>query len=263
MRVGRAGGAPRQRRYAEVMDLATPPGASPARTSARRVRWGLPDAAWAWCAGVVGASLFATFAYAWREPADAGSDPVVFAVSIAGQYAGMVAVLVLISRLKGVRSLAGDFGLRIHLRDWWMVAVGFGVQIGANLALIPIAVLADNEEAAQDVVQRLESAGGLELAVIALTAALVAPVVEEILFRGLLLRALLRKVPPTPAIGLSALAFALVHLLDPGAIVVLPGLLLVGLVNGVLAVRDGDLSRPILLHVGFNLLVLVAALGGG
>ncbi|MCZ7534776.1 MAG: CPBP family intramembrane metalloprotease [Acidimicrobiia bacterium] len=137
------------------------------------------------------------------------------------------------------------------------------MQIAANLALIPIAVLADKEEAAQDVVQRLESARGLELAVIVLSAGLVAPLVEELLFRGLLLRALMRRVGPALAVGISALAFALVHLLDPGAIVVLPGLLLVGLVTGVLAVRSGDLSRPILLHVGFNLLVLVAALGGG
>lgn len=245
------------------MVSATPPYAPGARSEARRVRWGLPDAAWVWVAGVVGAVLFATVAYAWRDPVDADSDPVVFAVSIAGQYVGMITVLVLISRLKGVRSLARDFGLRVRLRDWWLVPVGFGMQIAANLALIPIAVLADKEEAAQDVVQRLESARGLELAVIVLSAGLVAPLVEELLFRGLLLRALMRRVGPALAVGISALAFALVHLLDPGAIVVLPGLLLVGLVTGVLAVRSGDLSRPILLHVGFNLLVLVAALGGG
>jgi membrane protease YdiL (CAAX protease family) len=68
--------------------------------------------------------------------------------------------------------------------------------------------------------------------------------------------------PAVPAVGLSALLFASAHLLDPGAVLVLPGLLLVGIVSGILAVRSGDLSRPILLHVGFNVLVVVVALGG-
>lgn len=259
-------GAPQARRYAGPMVAVPPPGASrlPAHPACRPVRWGIPDALWVWAAGVVGAVLCATVAYALRSPVDADSDAVVFAGSIVGQYAGMVAILVLISRRKGLRRLSADFGLRVHLRrDWWMVPLGFGIQIAANLALIPIALVADKGEAAQDVVQRLESASGLELALIVLSAALFAPVIEEVLFRGILLRSLLRRMPATPAVGVSALAFALVHLMDPGALMVLPGLLLVGLVNGVLAVRTGDLSRPILLHVGFNALVLVVALGSG
>ena len=216
-----------------------------------------------WVCGVLGAVLFATVAYALRDPVDAESDAVVFAGSVIGQYAGMIGLLLLISWHKGRRSLADDFGLRLHLgRDWWLVPVGFGVQIAANLALIPISLIADKGKAAQDVVQRLETATGLELTLIVLSAALVAPVVEEVLFRGLLLRALLRRLPAVPAVGLSALLFASAHLLDPGAVLVLPGLLLVGIVSGILAVRSGDLSRPILLHVGFNVLVVVVALGG-
>lgn len=219
---------------------------------------------WVWVCGVVGAVLCATVVYAVRGPVDAESDAFVFAGSVIGQYAGMIGLLLLISRRKGSGSLAADFGLRFHLRrDWWIVPVGFGVQIAANVALIPISMIADKQKAAQDVVQRLESSTGLELLLLVLSAALVAPVVEEVLFRGLLLRALLRRMPAAPAVGLSALVFASVHLLDPGAVIVLPGLLLVGLVNGVLAVRGGDLSRPILLHVGFNLLVVLIALGAG
>jgi len=244
------------------------PSPVPSRGSAvypgRPVRWGTPDFLWVWVGGVVAAVVGATVAYAVRGPADAESDAVVFVGSIIGQWVGMIGLLLLISLRKGSRSLAADFGLRLHLRrDWWVVPVGCGVQIVANLALVPIALIADRGEAAQDVVQRLQRSTGPELALIAISAVLIAPVVEEVLFRGLLLRALLRRMQPAPAVGVSALVFASVHLLDAGALLVLPGLLLVGLVNGVLAVRGGDLSRPILLHVGFNLLVLVAALAGG
>lgn len=254
------------RRYAESMAAVSPPDASfrPVARAGRAVRWGVPDALWVWVSGMVGAVVCASVAYALRGPVDAESDVVVFAASVIGQYAALIGFLLLVSRRKGIGSLARDFGLRLHLLgDWWVVPVGFGVQIAANLALIPISALAEKQKAAQDVVQRLESSTGAELLLIVLSAAVVAPVVEEVLFRGLLLRALLRRMPATPAVGLSAMVFASAHLLDPGALLVLPGLLLVGLVNGVLAVRRGDLSRPILLHVGFNLLVVVVALGSG
>ena len=61
---------------------------------------------------------------------------------------------------------------------------------------------------------------------------------------------------------MSALAFALAHpMLDPtwGTFAVVPALFALGVISGVAAFRRGDLSVPILLHVGFNLLTTVAA----
>lgn len=228
------------------------------------VRWGIPDALWVWLAGIAGAVVLASVAALARgDLADPADDPVVFAGSVAGNYVAMLVLLVALSRWKGRGSLAADFGLRLHLRDWWFVPLGFGLQIGVNIVSYPISELAARDEAPQDIVRRLQESGGLELAVIVVSAALAAPVIEELLFRGILLRGLLRRMPPAAAVGASALVFAGVHLMDPGALPVLPGLLVVGLVNGVLAVRSGDLSRPILCHAGFNLLVVLVALSGG
>jgi membrane protease YdiL (CAAX protease family) len=89
----------------------------------------------------------------------------------------------------------------------------------------------------------------------------VAPVGEELLFRGLLLRALVRRTSPPVAIGVAALAFALVHVaLDPGAGFAVPALLLLGLLSGYRAWRTGNLSQSILLHAGFNLVAVLQIL---
>ena len=92
-----------------------------------------------------------------------------------------------------------------------------------------------------------------------------APVAEELLFRGLLLRALRRRVTVVVAVGVQAIVFALVHpLLSPtlGDFAVVPALFALAVVSGVLAVRRGDISASIFLHVGFNLITVLLALTG-
>ena len=86
---------------------------------------------------------------------------------------------------------------------------------------------------------------------------MLAPIAEELLFRGALLRSLLRKLSPDHAVFVSALVFGLVHVLgDPsvGTLIALPAIMLLGVVSGYQAVKTGDLSRPIMLHMGFNTL---------
>ncbi|MDQ1480802.1 MAG: protease family protein, partial [Actinomycetota bacterium] len=82
------------------------------------------------------------------------------------------------------------------------------------------------------------------------------------LFRGLLLRGLRRRFSPVVAVTLSALVFALAHpALDPtwGTFVIVPALFGMGAVSGAIAVRRGDLSVSILLHIGFNFLTTFGA----
>lgn len=244
----------------------TPPAwlAGPPTRPRRGVRWGIPDAALVWIGGIVGSVIAVVIALMVTGRESGSDDPVLYAAAAAGQYVAMLLALFGVSRAKGRGSLAADFGLRLDLgRDWWVLAAGAGLQIAANVMTAPILLLADRHEAAQEVVQRLEDSGGLELAVTVVAAALFAPVIEELLFRGLLLRALQRRMTPPAAIGVSAVVFGAVHLVDPNAYLVVPGLVAVGLVSGALAVRSGDLSRSILLHMGFNLIVVVATLSAG
>ena len=117
----------------------------------------------------------------------------------------------------------------------------------------------DTQDEKQSVVEELRDASGAKLAVLLVTAGLLAPVFEEILFRGLLLRSLRRRFTPELAIAIQALVFAAAHLVDPslGTLAVVPALYALGVISGIAAVRVGDLSVSIPLHVGFNLVTLL------
>jgi membrane protease YdiL (CAAX protease family) len=235
-----------------------------APAAATRVRWGLPDVALAWLAGLIGAiAVGGIVAAALDVPDDDIADDVsVVLATIAGQTLLVVLVLTLVARSKGRGSLTRDFGLTVHLRDAGWLAAGVGLQIGLGLALYPISEAYGRDDA-QSIVDLLEDTSGAEVAAFAVAVVLVAPVAEELLFRGALLRALLRRTTPAWAIFGSALAFALVHPLgDPevGSVIVVPAILALGLVSGYLAVRSGNLSRSIMLHAGFNLLTVALVL---
>ncbi len=75
-----------------------------------------------------------------------------------------------------------------------------------------------------------------------------APIVEELFYRGLLLRSVERRFGSRVAIGASALVFASAHF----ELLQFPALLALGVVLGVLAVRYGRLGPAIFAHAGFN-----------
>jgi membrane protease YdiL (CAAX protease family) len=199
--------------------------------------------------------------------ADVGADeqPIRFYIAtIILQNLGIVLWLIVVSKRKGQDSLGRDFGLvwpfarlkAAAVAGW--TAAGAGLAILAGILLRPIEALADLDEPAQGlprVIERAETPGRVLLG---LCVVFVAPPVEELLFRGALLRGLQRRWSAAVAIFVSSATFAGIHLLDPGARFVLPALLMLGLVSGYQAVKQGDLARSVLLHAGFN---LVAAIG--
>ena len=99
--------------------------------------------------------------------------------------------------------------------------------------------------------------------------AIVAPIGEEILFRGVTTTAWVRSLGPRAGILRGALLFAAVHILlvsaagfDEGArmaVVGFLGRLPVALVLGWLFIRRGSIWAPIGLHAAFNGILLVAA----
>ena len=84
-----------------------------------------------------------------------------------------------------------------------------------------------------------------------------APIAEEVVFRGVLLPGLAQRLTPTSALLWSALIFALFHVPSHGAGAVAPGLL--ALVFGWARLRTGGLAAPIALHTTNNLLVTGAS----
>lgn len=87
--------------------------------------------------------------------------------------------------------------------------------------------------------------------------ALIAPVCEELFFRGYL-TAVLREAGSRGALLISALFFALVH----GVNAALVPRLLMGLLLGALMVRTDSLLAAVIVHAGYNLTVLVLSFSG-
>jgi membrane protease YdiL (CAAX protease family) len=218
-----------------------------------RILWGLPDAALCWVAGYLGAILASFPLYASQGGTDIDSR-LVFGVILPAQQLTVVLAVVYISRLKGQRSLAADFGLRLRLLDSKALIVGATLELLLTLALLPILQLdpdAKNQQLLSDLREHREAA---TVVLFFIGAVIFAPIVEELLFRGVLLRGLLRKVEPTTAVLVSSVIFALVHYIgDPNTLPFLPALAGLGAVLAIVALRTGDLSASIFIHAGFNL----------
>jgi uncharacterized protein len=105
--------------------------------------------------------------------------------------------------------------------------------------------------------------GGSSTVLAFIAAVVLAPVAEELLFRGLLFNALLRRRSVHVAALVSSVVFAVVHVdvavSQPLALV---GLTLVGLALAYAYHRTGSLLVPIAGHAAFNGVTLVLALVG-
>jgi len=103
----------------------------------------------------------------------------------------------------------------------------------------------------------LDSAGGLNaldsggfgLVTLVVSACLVAPLAEEILYRGVLFRSLANRYGAMPGALFSALAFSLIHAYSPYG---LASLILLGLACSLLYSATGRLSAAIALHMLYN-----------
>ena len=106
-------------------------------TRPARILWGLPDALLCWMAGYLGAILASFPLYATAGGTDIDSK-LVFGIILPAQQLTVVLAVVYISRLKGQRSLAGDFGFRIRLSDARYLVIGAVFEVLLTLALLPI-----------------------------------------------------------------------------------------------------------------------------
>jgi uncharacterized protein len=226
------------------------------------IRWGLPDALVAWIVGIVAAVVAAVpFIDAdGRIPDD--QEVVATLVLLAVQNVAIIGTLAAIARYKGLGSLGRDFGLVFQAHDALWLLAGIGLAVAAGILVLPITELAGLEDSSQDVVQTFErSAGVLEKVGVAAGVVLLAPLAEELLFRGVLLRSLLRRISPLAAVSVAAVIFSVVHVLgDLGTGYYVPAFLFLGLVSGWRAVATGRIGQSVCLHAGFNLLAAIQIL---
>ncbi|MEW9623636.1 CPBP family intramembrane glutamic endopeptidase [Rhodanobacter geophilus] len=150
------------------------------------------------------------------------------------------------------------FGFAAPAAAYCVAAVALGLVVpllGGKLTEL----LAHGHAVPQDVKQLGEGAStGFRIA-LTLVVASIGPLVEELLFRGVLLSALLRHLRTAWAVLASAALFALVHLPDLHWLwYALPNLALLGVVLAWLRLRSGSLWPAVLAHAINNLLAMLA-----
>ncbi len=188
------------------------------------------------------------------EPPDDIAFRYGYALAALVQYAVMLGILLLIARGLPVREL---FALR-RPASWWRAA-GLG---GAALVAIWIvgAALAPFLDATEEqglVPDEFDSSRIGAFAAFFMVVAVVAPVVEELTYRGLGF-ALLAPYGVTAAILVSGALFGLAH----GLLIALPVLVFFGIAVGWLRARTDSIYPSIALHSLFNGTALILSVSG-
>ena len=194
-------------------------------------------------------------------------EQVILVGSLLAQYAGHLGLMVSLARRRA--SGLGKLGLDVHPIDGLYLLGGVVLQVAISTASLPIAERLGIDESSQALAESIPTITGV-VAQVGLVAVitLIAPVTEELMFRGLLPRLLLRRMSALPAYAIAALVFAVSHLVGvtPGEnYLVRAGLLLgqlfvVGSILGWQAYRRRRLGTAIFLHSGFNLVAVLALL---
>ena len=151
-------------------------------------------------------------------------------------------------------------------RDWlpWITGVGF--VFAARVAVgIVAAALTHGRAAAEASNVRLHAATASTVVLLVLLAVVIAPVTEELMFRGVMLRWLMQRTGFWPAALVSTAVFAGLHAYEvrtlAGALTLVAGVGVLGLGNCYLVRITGRLVPGIMVHATFNALaVLVAVL---
>jgi membrane protease YdiL (CAAX protease family) len=212
------------------------------------------DAVWLWLAAWFIGQLLATAVAASSGFSDLNTAGPgwLFLVATAG-WVPLIVVVVLLGRKYGTGDLARDFGLEFRWRDLLGVPLGVLTQLAVLPALYwplraawPAAFSQHKiEQRARDLTDHATGAGRVLLALVVV---LGAPLVEELVYRGLLQGAFTRKWNQWAGVVMVAVWFAIVHF-QP---VETPGLFLVGLILGVCALCTRRLGMSVFAHMAFN-----------
>ncbi len=169
------------------------------------------------------------------------------------------------SRRWGTGDLGADIGLTPQFADlgWgpviWLGAIGAQIAVGVVVVALGVPLVGNTEGIEQI------SADRTYVVSLVITAVIAAPVVEEMVFRGVVMRGLRSRLPLVAVVVLQGLLFGAAHI-DPvrgvgniGLVLVLAG---VGVAFGVAVVLLGRIGPSMVAHALFNGAVLLVVLTG-
>jgi CAAX protease family protein len=189
--------------------------------------------------------------------------------TLLGLWIGFIGAPWLASRTQGTRNFVRDLGVRFRLIDLVGIGIGIGGQILVALMYAPFQHDIHDFNGPSQKLTGASHGGGF--VIIAVATVVFAPAMEELFFRGLLLKALVRLFTPLQAAGgaraagvvlaviVDGLLFGLAH----GEWVQLAGLAAFGIILAAVSYRTGRLGMNIVAHGTFNLVAIIAIAAGG
>ena len=224
--------------------------------SPKEQQWGIRHVILGWLLGQVSVIL-ALVAIGLIDQTINLDDPSleITAILQAALWVGTLGVPLWLYYTKGISWK--QFGWGFKKNDVFQgLIIGLGTQIAGGLLYLPLLVIFDDIDVSEPARELVDKATGFGVFLLFLVVVVGAPVVEEIFFRGLTLKALEKKMGSRSAAIVSSLFFAIAHLL----LVQFPALLLFGLVAVYLVRKHDRLGRAVWAHVGFNATTVIALL---
>jgi uncharacterized protein len=189
--------------------------------------------------------------------------------TLLGLWIGFIGAPWLASRTQGTGHFFRDLGVRFRVIDLLGILIGVGGQILVAIMYAPFQHDIKNFNGPS---QRLTGAShGAGFVVIAIATVLLAPAMEELFFRGLLLKALVRLFTKLGAAGGARIAGVILAVIVDGLLfglahgewIQLAGLATFGAILAAVSYRTGRLGMNMVAHASFNLVAIIAIAANG
>lgn len=202
--------------------------------------------------GFAAVTAFVLMARLTGVPLSASVVVLLVSVGLYGALALMVWLLIVQRRHVGWSGI-GFREVEVSSVLWMVPLLAVVLSVNALVMLVVSHVVGNVQNPQVDALAPGGMMSARDLALLLLAAAVIAPIVEEMLFRGLLYRYLRARMDAVWAVGLSAGLFAALHAVP----VLLPMLLVIGVVLALLAERYDSILPGIVLHALHNGVMLV------
>ena len=221
-----------------------------------QLSWGVSHVIYGWLLGQVAVVLVVIAINAVDSGIDLDDPSLeITAILQAALWVGTLGIPVWLYVIKG--GSWKEFGWEFQKNDILPgLLIGLGTQIAAGLLYLPLYVIFDDIDVSEPARELVDKATGLGVFLLFLVVVVGAPVVEEIFYRGLTLKAFEKKMGGRLALVVSSLLFAVAHL----QLIQFPALFLFGCVAAHLARKYDRLGRAVWAHVGFNATTVIALL---
>lgn len=174
---------------------------------------------------------------------------------VAATVFGMPAVALIGAKKWGSGNVRRDLGLYAKLDDTWVGVIG---MIALTISVVVVSVIIQGLGVPEGTnLEEVEEVGrnGLLFVFLVFFAGVVAPITEELLFRGLIQRGLTSRFGITAAIVIQGLVFGAAHLTPSqgwGNLTLIASLAVLGMLLGFITHLTGRLTAAMIAHSLFN-----------